>query len=74
MSHIVKQAGTRLEVNGLSPRGTREVVLWLMFGCNYTNRILALLGPDTASRDEQMMSVLASLKELENALPHESVA
>lgn len=36
---------------------TREVVLWLMFGCNFVNRILRILGPEVATKDEKMMQV-----------------
>ena len=52
----------------------RETVLWLMFGANFINKVLRLLGPEVVARDEQMCEVLGLLKQLELGLPDDSTA
>ena len=68
MEHIVGQAGLAADAK---PEQQRELVLYLMFGCKFTNKVLEMLGPERVANDENMVAMLKSLRTLEISLPDE---
>lgn len=66
IEHIITKSSVAIETEKVDS-SSRNIVLWMMFGCKYVNRMLEFLGSERA--DEQGMGdLLASLEQVENAL------
>ena len=47
---------------------TKQVVLWMMFGCKYVNQMLEAMGSQQAD-ERGMHELLGSLQQIESLLP-----
>eukprot|EP00047_Mylnosiga_fluctuans_P024872 m.172348 g.172348 ORF g.172348 m.172348 type:complete len:313 (+) comp9945_c0_seq5:1554-2492(+) len=72
MEHIVEVSQPQLSDLAMAAASPRDLVLWLMFGCKFTNNILELFGPDHLDGDGKFHELLHMLQSLEVALPAES--
>lgn len=72
MEHIVEVSQPQLsKIAGQeASASSKEIVLWLMFGCKFTNKVLELFGEHLAA-DGKMQELLGCLQTLEVALPTE---
>eukprot|EP00118_Oscarella_pearsei_P014088 m.118673 g.118673 ORF g.118673 m.118673 type:complete len:697 (+) comp37655_c0_seq17:47-2137(+) len=69
LQHISGAAEPILSLpKGMSPDSSKQVILWMMFGCKYVNATLDMLGADCAD-EKGLNSLLESLQCLESALP-----
>eukprot|EP00053_Salpingoeca_punica_P025880 m.18616 g.18616 ORF g.18616 m.18616 type:complete len:315 (-) comp8213_c0_seq1:384-1328(-) len=70
MEHIMKQTQCLAAPSGTPQKSqSHDLVLWLMFGCKFINRVLDMVGQDRVATDEKMKEVLKALQSLEDNLP-----
>ena len=67
IQHIASQ-GQAYFTKEKDQASSREVVLWMMFGCKYVNQMLEAMGSQQAD-ERGMHELLGSLQQIENLLP-----